>query len=154
MPKYQPRKGKLSALLDVKTASKHSDELSQLINFAERIQGLDELFLTALPELLRPYFKANTLKSGVLTVTCSSAAQATRMRLQQQQVIKNLHQKGLQSVRTIKVKIRPELKAPQPEPTERHLSIDNAALLESEANNVSDQRLQAVLRKLAQRAKP
>lgn len=151
MLKHQPRKKKLSSVLDIGATTRQNDELSQLITFAERINGLDEMFQAALPEALQPFFKANTLQNGLLTVTCSSAAQATRFRLQQKMVIAALNSQGLRSVKTIKIKIRPVIKQTEPKPIERTLSQDNARILESEASQTEDQALKSVLLKLAAR---
>lgn len=138
-------------MLDINTTTRQNEELSQLISFAERITGLDEMFRAALPEPLQPFFKANTLQNGLLTVTCSSAAQATRFRLQQKNVISTLNNQGLRSVKTIKIKIRPALKPSEAETVERTLSQNNAQILESEANQTEDQALKSALLKLAAR---
>lgn len=153
MLKRQTRHRPLSDVLEIKTISKYSNELRTLIRQAEKNQSIDSIVEDVLPMMFRGLFRVNSLNQGLLTLTCSSAAMATRFRFEQDSILNLLQIRfGASKVRRIAIRIRPISNSKTKTINNRHISKENAQLLLQEAGRTDDQSLQQVLEKLAGRS--
>lgn len=153
MLKHQPKQKRLSSLIELEACTQRSSDVKRLIQIAETLGDLDQLFSEALPEKLRGAFAVNTLKQGVLSVTCHSASLATRFRLEQAQILKRFNMRSRQQAKRIDIRIRPSRSANKPQQSRRSmLSNANAQLLCNEADHTEDQKLKRALERLARNA--
>jgi len=97
------------------------------------------------------FFSASSFKNNQLVVVTSSAAQATKLRYRQRNLLSALRRDGLH-VNQIKIRVQPEIVADSVPAVERHLSQQNAEHLASSAEHIRDAPLRNALLKLSKRA--
>ena len=151
MLKRQPQKKPLSQALSLSKLTGSSDELHTLMSHANSLGKLSAAFEHCLPKQLQEKFQINSLEKQKLTITCQSAALATRFRLLQNRLIQALSKELNSRIDTIQIKIRPTRFSAKVQLTERKLSKENAQLLQTEAEQTTDKRLKEALSKLARR---
>jgi hypothetical protein len=153
MLKRQTRHRLLSDVLELQTITKYSNELRQLIRQAENNKSIDGIVEDVLPMMFRGQFHVTSLAQGTLTLTCASAALATRFRFEQDSIINLLQARfGASKVRQIVIRIRPSSKPKTTHDNKRSISKENAQLLLQEAGRTNDSSLQRALEKLAGRS--
>ena len=96
-------------------------------------------------------FSASSFKNNQLVLVTSSAAQATKLRYRQRNLLSALRRDGLH-VNQIKIRVQPEIVADTVPAVERHLSQQNAEHLASSAEHITDAPLRNALLKLSKRA--
>lgn len=144
---------RLSERLSLQQRSQHNRELAAMMNKALQLAQLDQVLGECLPLLFQGHIHLNELQGGTLSLTCHSAAMATRFRMQQDQILRNLRQRLPGSdIQRIEIKIRPAPKTATLAPRNMSLSKENAQLLLEEAGRTSDKQLKAVLTRLAMHA--
>lgn len=122
-----------------------------MMSQAGNLLQLNQAFERCLPKAMQGRFQVNSLQHRLLTITCSSATFATRFRLIQPQVMKDLQQQHQLQFDKVLIKIRPaKFEAKRPG-IERKLSKENARLLATEAEHTIDSKLKEILSKLASR---
>jgi hypothetical protein len=153
MLKRQTRHRPLSDVLELGTITKYSSELRQLIRQAEKNESIDSIVEDVLPIMFRGLFQVTSLAGSTLTLTCSSAALATRFRFEQDSILRLLQARfGASKVRQISIRIRPISKSKARIENNRSISKQNAQLLLEEAGRTKDPSLQQALEKLARRS--
>jgi len=96
-------------------------------------------------------FSIASLKNNELTLYVAKGTIATRVRYRQRNIIASLRRAGI-DINALKIKVQPQFKARQPEPTHRTLSPENAALLAESAEHIEDAALRAALVRLSKRS--
>ena len=153
MLKKQTRHRLLSSVFELNTLTKHSADLKTLFQQAQQKLELQTIFEDCLPHFFKNTFAINKLSEGKLTITCHSAAIATRFRFEQDSVLANLKTKlGTQNIQTLDIRIRPKALTRQHSHSKAKLSKENAQLLLQEAGQTKDVELKRAMEKLAQRA--
>jgi len=151
MLKRQPKKKPLSQALSLSKLTGSSGELHILMSHANNLSKLNTAFEHCLPKQMQGKFQVNSLDKQILTITCHSAAFATRFRLLQNQIIQELSKELDSRINAIQIKIRPARFSAQVQLTERKISKENAQLLQNEAEQTTDEKLKEALSKLARR---
>lgn len=147
------RKKRLSERLSLQQRSQKNKELSGLIAKASELAAFDKVFCECLPLVFRDQIHLNELQGGTLSLTCFSAAIATRFRMQQDSILNALRQKLYGTyIQRVEIKIRPALKKIGTTRKPMILSKENAQLLLDEAGQTKDINLKAVLTRLAMHA--
>ena len=148
-----PAKKRLCERLSAQQRSKQNRELAAMMAKATQLAQQDQVFAECLPALFQGQIHWNELTAGTLSLTCYSAGIATRFRMQQDQILRNLRQRlSGADIQRLEIKIRPAQKASAPAQKSMHLSKENAQLLLEEAGRTLDQKLKAVLTRLAMHA--
>jgi len=150
MAHKQPKHSSLSNLLGLNAVYKKNSALGDLLNQATALESIEQLFNRCLPTQLRGKFQLNSMHNRCLTLTCTSASLATRFRMQQKEIIQALNgQLPRSPIERIQIKIRPVRAQHAAQLNRRHISKENARLLEQEAGQTADKKLRDVLRRLA-----
>ncbi len=146
---------KLSERLSAARTCKTNADLRTLINRATALGQLDATFQECLPSPLRNHIQLADVVGECLNLRCHSAALATRFRMQQDTIMQALKAtSAFCQVKRISIRIKPvQTRAIQKSST-RSLSQENAQLLLEEAGHTKDQKLKAVLTRIAMRANP
>jgi hypothetical protein len=154
MIKDQPTHHRLSDELKIDFTSSHHN-LKDLFLHADRLGRLEQIINSGLPPIIRGKYKINGIHDGALTLTCRSAALATRIRFCEKQLLENLaSHHGYPAIKRLKVKIRPVPVVKHLKPAQRFISHENARLLLAEAGQTKNEALKNALLKLAARANP
>lgn len=125
--------------------------LSALLAQARDLGRLRAELAGSLPEELREGWQLARLDARMLVVTVDGPARATRMRYAQAALLHAAQVATGTRPSSMRVKIIPPVRKPPPaEP--RRLSTEAAALLQSTAAGVEDEKLKRALLRLAQRA--
>ena len=115
---------------------------------------LTQRLRTVLEPELAPHFQVASLHASHLVLATSSAAWATRLRLQASGLAVILSQQltDFQGVKSIEIKILPARVEKTPPPQARDISPSAAADLTAMADALGDGELSAALKRLASRA--
>ncbi len=153
MPIRQPKHKALSATISLDRINKSSHTLSQLLGKAEQLQGLSELCYEYIPKQFRNKILINGIEGKTLVLTSQSASVATRLRVNQQDLINRLNQHPqIPRINTLSIKIRPAQYQRRTTQNTKTLSKENAQLLLEEAGQTKDESLRKILTRLAGRA--
>lgn len=129
---------------------KVSSRLENLVQRAETHEVLESLIISYLPDSVRDRCRFASIRNGELTLMVPSSALASQLRFQQRQLLPQLRQEpALKNIWRIRVRVSPpSFSTPRTAP-KRHLSHENARLLESEAGQTEDRELRKILLQLA-----
>lgn len=129
--------------------------LRQLLGAARRLEQLQQRLEQQLQPAARPHCKVASWRDGVLLLIITSSEWATRLRYQQQRLLRLLQAcpefAGLQR---ILMRVRPTWQAPPGKRPALSLSGEAAQTLRSTAAGISDPRLRAALERLARHSEP
>lgn len=124
--------------------------LRGLLERAEQHRSLEDSVQALLPEKLTGKCRLGGIQNGELTLIVPDATLASQLRFQQRALLPALRQEPLLGkLWRIRVRVSPPVFRPATPVPERHLSNENARLLEQEAGHTNDQSLKKVLLKLA-----
>ncbi len=153
MLRRQPKHKALSDSLIIDRTLRRNQELGRLIQEAEQRGSLEQRVLALIPEKFRDAFRLIGIEQGTLQLQCHSAAIATRLRMQQQQLTRQLSQRLQQPIHSLKIAIRPTAGKRKQTQNTLSLSQENAQALLQEAGQTEDKALRAILQRLASHAK-
>lgn len=103
-PRNRRRKGAREVS---RIAADDSGGLGRAIGHARRIQALGHVLQPLLPRELAPYVDVANLRQGCLVLAVSSAAAATRLRMESDALLPRLREKSPAPIETIEVRIVP-----------------------------------------------
>lgn len=127
--------------------------LSGVIAHSDRLIRLNRLLRAYLPPHLREHARIVVITPEVWIIQTESSAWATRLRYLLPALQQQLSAELKQPVPEFKLRIEPPREPPPAEPPRRlTLTEQNARVLEGAAQNLSDERLGAALRRLARHA--
>jgi len=136
-----------------KTLLRKNSEVAHLITQSRYLLHLTQRLKSVLDTELAPHFQVASLQHSHLVLVTSSAAWATRLRLQAHGLVAILsHQlTEFQGLKSIEVKILPARVPPTPPPQQREISPQAAANLNAMAQALGEGELSAALKRLASR---
>jgi len=127
-----------------------SRRIRHLVGETQKIDRLDRLFSTVLPDYLREYVHFACIDNGKVTVTTTNGIYATQIRMMQGDILDQLReQQDFAYAYQIVTKVRPQATASVSNPKALHISDKTARLLEQEAKLCDDQDIAAALAALA-----
>lgn len=123
----------------------NSSAMGELLKQVRRLQKLE----LELKSLLDPVMAQNTsvaaVHDDVLVIVASSAALATRLRMDSKSLINSLNSRGIKHIGTLQVKIAPTSRTPEETPRKRRQLPDIARQsLERFAEDVENMELQSL----------
>jgi hypothetical protein len=127
---------------------KGNADLQALVNQADRLGALQQLWNSVVPPLLRPHSRAGGLSHRRITVFADNGAVAAKLKLLAPGLLKAMQNKGLEvtSIR-VEVQVKSERRSPQQAP--RHLSRKAADSLQALAEALPESPLRTALQRLA-----
>ena len=125
-------------------------ELHALADAAGKYTGLQNVWEGIVPEALLPYTRAGSVKHRRLTVFADNGAVAAKLKLLSPNLLKNLHNKGLE-VTSIRIEVQVQSKRRARPAAARELSNQAATSLAQFAEQLPDSPLRDALRRLAGR---
>lgn len=124
--------------------------LRGLLARAEQHRTLESRILSLLPEKLAGQCRLGGIQNGEMTLIVPNATVASQLRFQQRALLPALRREPqLEKLWRLRVRVSPRVPRPETPVPERHLSHENARLLEQEAGHTRDESLRKVLLKLA-----
>ena len=82
--------------------------LAQSLRHARRLQALDRAFAQLIEPSLQPHCQVANLRDGCLVVQVDAPAWATRLRFDQQRILKQLRKKGITSqIAKLSIQVKP-----------------------------------------------
>ncbi|MCP5205686.1 MAG: DUF721 domain-containing protein [Hahellaceae bacterium] len=130
-----------------------SDTLKKLFRTANIMSDLEAVLRGALPQNLKMVVTIRFYRGGVLAVNVPSGMYATLLRMNEQNVIKELkNHASFSKLRCFEVKVRPVLNQRKSSKKAMYMSEENSRLLKDVAGETEDINLQRTLERLANRA--
>ncbi|MEX2524691.1 MAG: DUF721 domain-containing protein [Gammaproteobacteria bacterium] len=129
-----------------------SSDIHSLYRHAQKLINVQKTLNDTLPSPLNEHVTVANLVNDTLTIYTDSAAWAARLRFTIPDMLKSLRQNDkYTSVKTIRIKVQPHEKKPQPSRSFQKLSIstDTAILLKHVADTIDDPELRESLLKLS-----
>lgn len=127
---------------------------ARLLEHARQLQSLDTQLAACLDPEAAAHTRVANLNNGRLVIHTDSAAWATRLRYLVPQLLRCLHKApSLTHLQGIDIRVSPLAQPASPVTRPAILSADNAALLDSTADTLSDPGLRSALKRLARRAR-
>lgn len=122
--------------------------LQRVLAHARDLARLDRVVRSLLDDDTARHARVADLRDGRLTLVVPTAAWATRLRMQSVQLVRRLDEAGLDSVRSLDVRVAP-LPSDAPEPRQRrHLSAAARHALRRFASISGDADIQAIVDRL------
>jgi len=123
---------------------------ARLLEYAHQLQTLNAHLAACLEREASAHARVAHLGNGRLLLHTDSAAWSTRLRYLVPQLLRCLRQNSaLADLQHIEVRVAPSAQPAVPVTRPVVLSADNAAILDSTANSISDPALRAALKRLA-----
>ena len=134
---------------------KQSGALQHSLEHSLRLKQLDYGIKALLPAELASHCRIANLRKNRVVMQADSTVWATRLRYQTPEILKQLQQyRALQGIRSIEVTVVPASKPrARPKRQPRPISKQNAHMIESASETLSDPELAAALRRLARNSR-
>lgn len=127
---------------------------ARLLEHARQLQSIDTHLSACLGAEAAAHAQVANRSNGQLVIHADSAAWATRLRYLAPQLLRCLRKTpSLADLQGINIKVSPLAQPASPVTRPAILSADNAALLDSTADTLSDPALRTALKRLARRAR-
>lgn len=127
---------------------------ARLLEYAHQLQTIDAHLAACLDREASAHVRVAHLGNGRLLLHADSTAWSTRLRYLVPQLLRCLRQNTvLADLQHIEVRVTPSAQPATPVTRPVVLSADNAAILDSTANSISDPALRAALKRLARRGR-
>lgn len=127
--------------------------LRSLFAEAQRLSRLQELLDSQLQPAARPYCRIASWREGCLLLIVTDGHWATRLRYQQNRLLRQLAACGeFSGLTRILLKVQPLIQAPAPVNTNR-LTPSASTILQEAAEGISNPELKAALERLASRSR-
>lgn len=124
--------------------------LGSLLAQSERLTQTEHLIKTAIPKPCREHCQLASYRNGTLSLQADSAAWATRLRYQQQDIINQLASSNdFSGIKHIKISVRPRLGKNEIHHRARPISTASLAHLREIAAQMGDSPIADALRHLA-----
>lgn len=122
--------------------------LGKLLSHARVLNHLDQKLTAILDPTLSPHCQVAEFRNHCLTLVCSNATFATRIRMISQQLLETLREEGVSGIERIETRIAP-VNRPQPE-VQKQRTLSSAAVqaLGRFASDSGDADIQAIFEKI------
>ena len=130
---------------------KETPELAALLGQADSVAASQTIWNTVLPDTLKPFTRAGSVKQGRLTVYADNGAVAAKIKLLSPGLLTKLQNQGLE-VTAILVEMQVKSSPRKPTKPVRNISPQAASRLGKLANELSGSALGEALSKLSRRS--
>ncbi len=131
------------------------DALQAVLNHTQRLEVLNRTLRGCIPAPLNQHCQVANLRDNMLILHADSSAWALKLRYSSRVLLQQLRQRGVPGLSAIEVKVRPHnavVRRPD-KIRHAHMSGKTAQLLDSIADDISDDRLKVALQRLARHGK-